>query len=121
MRVTYDPEADALYISLSDGTRDSQREVNENMILDLNKDGEVVGIEILDAKETYGREIMRMDFSLLGDFKPESEQLFTPEDAAKIIGVNKETILRKIRIGELPAARPGKSYLIKKTDLNKLL
>ena len=121
MRITYDPQADALYIEFSKAERACQQQVNDGTIIDLSADGEVVGIEILDARATYGRDIMRLDFSLLGDLQPEAEQYLTPQEAAQIAGVNKETILRKIRTGELAASRPGKNYLIRKADLHKML
>lgn len=45
------------------------------------------------------------------------EQRYEPKDAADLMGVNKETILRAIRAGELPAKRFGKGYRIKGSDL----
>jgi excisionase family DNA binding protein len=46
------------------------------------------------------------------------EQRYTPADAAALMSVNKETILRAIRAGDLPAKRNGKSYRVKGSDLN---
>lgn len=45
---TYDPAADAMYILINpDGNFDKSREISESVILDVDLDGEVIGIEIL--------------------------------------------------------------------------
>jgi uncharacterized protein YuzE len=50
MKITYDPEADALYILLRDGipAKDAV-DVEEGVTIDLDSDGRIIGIEILDA------------------------------------------------------------------------
>ena len=55
MRISYDPEADALYITLVDGKHQG-RTVNltSEIALDFAKGEVLVGIEILDAKEVLG-------------------------------------------------------------------
>ncbi len=52
MKITYDPEADATYIELRDEEVDHTKEVDENTILDYNKENEVIGVEILFVKES---------------------------------------------------------------------
>jgi len=49
MRITYDTKADALYISLQEGTFARNREVEEGVVLDIGEHDELLGIEILDA------------------------------------------------------------------------
>jgi len=49
---TYDPEADAAYIPLSDAKPYEAEEVAPGVILDYTEDGRVVGIEILHASKT---------------------------------------------------------------------
>jgi uncharacterized protein YuzE len=49
MRITLDPEADAIYIELQTGTFVTNREVAEGVILDIGEDDVVLGIEILEA------------------------------------------------------------------------
>lgn len=51
MKIRYDKDADAMYIRLKDGEIDSTKEIDRNTIMDLNKNGEIVGIEILFVKE----------------------------------------------------------------------
>ena len=47
--VTYDPSVDAAYIRLGRGKVANTTEMSENIILDYDADGRVIGIEILTA------------------------------------------------------------------------
>jgi uncharacterized protein YuzE len=49
MRITYDTEADALYVQLREGEFAANKEVAEGVILDMGEGGVVLGIEILEA------------------------------------------------------------------------
>ena len=49
MKVRYDEEADALYIRLRKGEYYESDEIKEGFILDYDANGNIVGIEILDA------------------------------------------------------------------------
>jgi uncharacterized protein YuzE len=49
MKVRYDEEADALYIGLRKGEYHKSDEIKEGFILDYDTDGNIVGIEILEA------------------------------------------------------------------------
>ncbi len=51
MKVTYDPEVDVLYILLRDAPVEESDEDKPGVILDYDKAGHVVGIEILDASK----------------------------------------------------------------------
>ena len=51
MKIRYDPDADAMYIRLREDTVDHTKEVDENTILDFNKAGQVIGVELLFVKE----------------------------------------------------------------------
>ncbi len=51
MKITYDPDADAMYIKLKECEVATTREIDENTIADYDKDGNVIGIEILFVKE----------------------------------------------------------------------
>jgi len=51
MKISYDKEADAMYIRLREGKVDHTKEIDENTIIDFNKEGQVIGIEILFVKE----------------------------------------------------------------------
>ena len=50
MRMHYDEQVDALYLSLDESDVVESEEVRPGIILDFNAGGEVVGIEVLDVK-----------------------------------------------------------------------
>jgi uncharacterized protein YuzE len=54
MKATYDPEVDVLRILLSDAPVEESDEDKPGVILDYDKDGNVVGLEILDASKRMG-------------------------------------------------------------------
>ncbi len=52
MKITYDPQVDALYIRLLDEpVQVTTHRLNEDVAVNYAPDGRIVGIEILDAKE----------------------------------------------------------------------
>ena len=51
MKVTYDPEVDVLRILLSDAPVEESDEDKPGVILDYDRDGNVVGLEILEASK----------------------------------------------------------------------
>lgn len=51
MRITYDPQADAMYIQLTDQPIIKSRQINANLALDLDEAGETIGIEILNVRK----------------------------------------------------------------------
>jgi uncharacterized protein YuzE len=51
MKVTYDPETDVLCIILSGRPIEESDEDKPGVILDYDKDGAIVGIEVLDASK----------------------------------------------------------------------
>ncbi|MBI2580182.1 DUF2283 domain-containing protein [Candidatus Woesearchaeota archaeon] len=64
MKIRYDPDADAMYITLREGEVHRTSEVDKNTIIDFDEKGDVVGIEILFVKERNP--------SLLKEFKVEN-------------------------------------------------
>lgn len=56
MKLTYDPEIDALYIRLVDGKHESRCvRLSEEVALNIGEDEKLIGIEILDASSVLGR------------------------------------------------------------------
>jgi uncharacterized protein YuzE len=51
MKVTYDPEVDVLRIVFSSMPIEESDEEKPRVILDYDKDGNIVGLEILDASK----------------------------------------------------------------------
>jgi uncharacterized protein YuzE len=51
LKLTYDPEADALYLLLRPAAPGDSIDYEEGVTLDLDAEGNIIGIEILDASE----------------------------------------------------------------------
>lgn len=49
MRITYDREADALYIALRDVPAVDGLDIEDGVSVDLDVDGHIIGLEVLDA------------------------------------------------------------------------
>jgi len=57
MKIKYDPEVDAAYISFKKGpTEVTTMRLSEDIAIDLGPDEELMGIEILDASRHLGFE-----------------------------------------------------------------
>lgn len=54
MQVSYDPRADALYIRLRPVPVDESDEVSPGVVVDYDRRGAPVGIELLDASRLLG-------------------------------------------------------------------
>jgi uncharacterized protein YuzE len=50
MKISYDPQADALYIKFQEGGASRTRKVEEGLLVDLNAAGHLYGIEIIGMK-----------------------------------------------------------------------
>ena len=51
MRVRYDEQVNALYIRLKETPYHESDEIREGFIVDYDKDGNIIGIEILDVSD----------------------------------------------------------------------
>jgi uncharacterized protein YuzE len=59
MRITYDPEVDALYIRLLEGEHQCRTlRLTDEVSLNIGEGEALVGIEILDAKEVLGKGVL---------------------------------------------------------------
>jgi len=55
MKISYDPETDALYIRLLEGQHECRTlRLNEEVALNIGPGETLVGIEILDAQQVFG-------------------------------------------------------------------
>lgn len=56
MKISYDPEVDALYVRLIEGEYECRTvQLNDEIALNIGPGEILVGIEILDAKEVLGK------------------------------------------------------------------
>ncbi|MGC8612569.1 MAG: DUF2283 domain-containing protein [Athalassotoga sp.] len=51
MKINYSKEADAIYVRFSDKKIEDTDQINEDIIIDYDKDGKAVAIEILNASK----------------------------------------------------------------------
>ena len=56
MIITYDQKADALYIQLRDVKPSHGVDFEEGVTIDVDEQGHIVGLELLDASERLGKE-----------------------------------------------------------------
>ena len=56
MKIEYDQEANALYITLREARVAKTNEVTENVIIDLDAEGGPIGIEILGVRQLLNSE-----------------------------------------------------------------
>ncbi len=59
MKAQYDPEADVIYIKIKDDKVENTVDWDEDIFADLNEKGEVVGIEIWQARKHIVSEILK--------------------------------------------------------------
>lgn len=55
MKITYDKKVDAMYIKLRIGNYDHTKKVTDDILVDVSKKGEILGLEILDASKNIGK------------------------------------------------------------------
>ena len=56
MKISYDPEVDALYIRLVEGDQECRTlRLNDEIALNIGPGEVLVGVEILDAKQVLGK------------------------------------------------------------------
>jgi len=62
MKIEYDDEADAAYLYLKypikDGEASRSKELKENIILDYDSDGKLLGVEILNASKVLNKDAL---------------------------------------------------------------
>ena len=65
MRIIYDEEVDAIYLRLKETLYYESDEVKEGLILDYDREGNLIGIEILDASEYLSpEELATLSFNI---------------------------------------------------------
>lgn len=55
MKIEYSKKVDALYVYFREKFVSSSREVEEGIVLDFDENNQIIGIEILDASERFGK------------------------------------------------------------------
>ena len=55
MKFHYDKNVDALYIRFNNQRYKESREVDDGVLLDVDRFGKIIGIEVLDASQKFPR------------------------------------------------------------------
>lgn len=63
MKVSYYPETDSLYIELSDKPGADSQEVKPGIVLDLDEDGDLVGLDIDQASKKVSLSKLEIEYS----------------------------------------------------------
>ena len=58
MKINYDKEADAVYIELAKGEFEKNRKIDDFTILDMDKEGNILGIELLEVSKRFSAEAL---------------------------------------------------------------
>jgi excisionase family DNA binding protein len=116
MKLTYDPQADALMIILVEQSgrnasrpRVVSREIAPGMFLDLDHRGNPLGIEVLDASAR----IPRRELNAL----PSPARVLSLAEAAKESRLSPDTLRSQINKGRLKATKRGRDWAVSETDL----
>ena len=55
MQIEYDKQAQALYIRIRRGRVKNTIKLRDNLLVDLNKSGKILGLEVLEPAEVFGK------------------------------------------------------------------
>jgi len=77
MKIEYDRDVDALYIRLQEKNVAQTIEIKEGLNIDFDDQGKLIGLEVLDATESYG---------LTDIFNISTENLFPKEKLIRQTG-----------------------------------
>jgi len=58
MKITFDKEADAVYIEFSSGEFSSNKKIDNDTIIDLDKKGNILGIELLNVSKRIPKDFL---------------------------------------------------------------
>lgn len=63
MKIEYDPEVDALYIEFRTAPPSYSVDIEEGVVVDLDEENHIVGVEILDASEKLRDDLHRIELT----------------------------------------------------------
>jgi len=58
MKITFDKEADAVYIEFGDGKFASNKKIDNDTIIDLDAKGKILGIELLGVSKRMSKDFL---------------------------------------------------------------
>ena len=67
-KIYYDKKSDALWLLIKSGVEEEVKEVSPGVNIELDKNGELLGIEILNASKVLGEKISKENTSQISSF-----------------------------------------------------
>ena len=58
MKITFDKKADAMYIEISDEEFAKNKKIDNETIIDLDKNGKIIGIEFLNVSKRMAKDFL---------------------------------------------------------------
>jgi len=58
MKITFDKEADALYIEFNEGEFAANKKIDNDTIADLDENGNILGIEMLNVSKKISKDFL---------------------------------------------------------------
>lgn len=105
IRVTYDPEADALAVELRRAIgRPTTKELSPDHHADFDTRGRLVALEILRASRHYGQAAL--------EHLPSPVEWLTLAEASRESGLAADTLRVQINKGRLRAVKRGRDWLV---------
>ena len=108
LEITYDSEADALAIYLSDEYVHETRNIAPGVEVDYDRDGRVLGFEVLGASKKYD-----MDWDAFDAPSP----YFSLAEGAEILGLSPSTLRHQVHRGVLKAVKVGRNWVVHGDDV----
>lgn len=58
-KINYDKDADVMYIKVDRGKYEVSEEIQDGIVLDFDKEGKILGVEILNVKSRLRDEVLK--------------------------------------------------------------
>jgi uncharacterized protein YuzE len=85
MRLKYDLNIGALYVRLADRPTARTREIDDNTFIDLDEDGDVVGIEIISIAHPWALGDILREYSIPPDEVAQLRAYFQRDDMSSVL------------------------------------
>lgn len=114
MRWSYDPQVDALTITLIPGRRSARTdEVRPGMLCDVDRAGHLISIEILDASTHFSPASL--------SHLPLPQVMVTLSEASRSVGLDPATLRQQIKNRRLRATKHHREWWVKPAALKEYL
>ncbi len=104
MKVTYDPEADAMLIALADADVQETRPLAPGFFADYDAHGRIIALEILKAGQKYDFDETEMETP---------DPYLSLSDAGKVFGLSPTTLRHQIARGVLKGSKFGRNWMVR--------